>query len=449
MTSPSTPGATLTAALEGVRIVDFSWVRAGPWATRWLGAMGAEVLKIEWPLNERGRGGNLTTPQDLPENLNTNGNFNDTNANKFSITLNTRSAAGMDIVRRLIAMSDVVIENFSSRVLSKWGLGFDELKKIKPDIVYVSMSGYGHMGRNHNYTTFGPVAQAVSGLTHLSGLPEHPPAGWGWSYMDDTGGMYGAMCALTGLYHRNMTGEGQHIDQSQMVSGVPLNGPALLDFTANGRTTERPGFPPGNRAHWPGTPLLDNYRGPTVAPHNAFRTSPGGYNDWCVIVCHDDDEWQTLVTVMDNPAWANDARFATNAGRLEHQEALDQQIERWTVTLDKYVLTDLCQRAGVRAMPVQSAQDRVEHDPQLRERKAYLPLTHPDLGERLMQTAPFAMSETPAANFRPSPRIGEHTREVLERLLNFTVEDVRAGFEDGTLWPGELERFPYLDEMLR
>ena len=204
-----------------------------------------------------------------------------------------------------------MIENFSSRVLRKWGLGYEELCKIKPDIVYVSMSGYGHTGRHHHYTTFGPVAQAVSGLTYLSGLPDKPPAGWGWSYMDDTGGMYGAMCALTGLYHRNMTGRGQHIDLSQMVASVPLNGPALLDFTVNGRGSRRAGYPPGNRAHWPGTPLVNNYRGPTVAPHNAYRTHPGEYNDWCVIVCHSDEEWQRLVQVMGAPSWAASPKFAT------------------------------------------------------------------------------------------------------------------------------------------
>ena len=221
---------SLPRALENIRVVDFSWVRAGPWATRWLGALGAEVIKIEWPESERGRLPSSTTPQNLEANLNTSGNFNDTNVNKKSLSLNVRSAKGLEIVKRLIAISDIVIENFSSRVLRNWGLGYDELCRIKPDIVYVSMSGYGHTGRNHNYTTFGPVAQAVSGLTYLSGLPDKPPAGWGWSYMDDTGGMYGAMCALTGLYHRNMTGRGQHIDLSQMVASVPLNGPALLGF---------------------------------------------------------------------------------------------------------------------------------------------------------------------------------------------------------------------------
>jgi benzylsuccinate CoA-transferase BbsF subunit len=436
-------------ALENIRVVDFSWVRAGPWATRWLGAFGAEIIKIEWPESERGRLPSSTTPQHLEVNLNTSGNFADTNVNKKSLSLNVRSAKGLEIVKRLIAVSDIVIENFSSRVLRNWGLGYEELCKIKPDIVYVSMSGYGHTGRNHSYTTFGPVAQAVSGLTHLSGLPGAPPAGWGWSYMDDTGGLYGAMCALTGLYHRNMTGQGQHIDQSQMVSSVPLNGPALLDFTVNGRGSRRPGFPPGNRAHWPGTPLLSNYRGPTVAPHNAYRTHPGGYNDWCVIVCHSDEEWQRLVVAMGTPAWADSERFGTVADRLEHQAKLDAHIEAWSMTLGKYELTDLCQTKGVGALPVQSAEDRVEHDPQLRERGMYRPMEHPTLGTNKVQNAPFTLSETPAVNHLPSPLIGQHTREIVEGLLGYSHAELRAGFDDGTFWPTKRARFPYMEDMIR
>jgi benzylsuccinate CoA-transferase BbsF subunit len=353
-------------ALGNIRVVDFSWVRAGPWATRWLGAFGAEVIKIEWPENERGRLPSTTTPQGLEVNLNTSGNFNDTNVNKKSLSLNVRSARGLAIIKRLIAVSDIVIENFSSRVLQNWGLGYEEQRRIKRDIVYVSMSGYGHTGSHHHYTTFGPVAQSVSGLTWLSGLPDKPPAGWGWSYMDDTGGLYGAMCALTGLYHRNMTGHGQHIDLSQMVSSVPLNGAALLDFTVNGRRSRRPGFPPGNRAHWPGTPLVNNYRGPMVAPHNAYRTDPCGYNDWCIIVCESDEEWQRLAQVMGAPAWAAAPKFAAVSGRLQYQAELDQSLETWTMSLEKYELTERCQAAGVRALPVQSAEDRVENDPQLR-----------------------------------------------------------------------------------
>ncbi|MFT5391496.1 MAG: crotonobetainyl-CoA:carnitine CoA-transferase CaiB-like acyl-CoA transferase [Gammaproteobacteria bacterium] len=445
----STPPAQAPRALDGIRVLDFSWVRAGPWATRWLGALGAEVIKIEWPENERGRGGTLSTPQDVPVNLNTSGNFNDTNANKLSVSLNVRSELGMDIIKRLLAISDIVIENFSSRVLTKWGLSYDAMREIKPDIVYVSMSGYGHTGRNHNYTTFGPVAQAVSGLTQLSGLPDQPPAGWGWSYMDDTGGMYGAMCALTGLYHRNMTGQGQHIDQSQMISGVPLNGPSLLDFTVNGRPSQRPGFPPGNRTHWPGTPLFNSYRGPTVAPHNAYRTAPGEFNDWCVIVARSDEQWQALIGVMGAPSWAQDARYSTVQGRLEHQDALDEGIERWTSTLDKYSVTEQCQQAGVQAMPVQSAEDRVMNDPQLRHRDMYVPLEHGALGSRALQNAPFKMSQTASTNRTAGPRIGEHTREVLERLLGMSREEIVAGYDDGTFWPTERERFDYHEEMLK
>ncbi|MFV0298078.1 MAG: CaiB/BaiF CoA transferase family protein [Hyphomicrobiaceae bacterium] len=435
--------------LDGVRIVDFSWVRAGPWATRWLGALGAEIIKIEWPETERGRLPSSTTPQGMEVNLNTSGNFNDTNVNKKSMTLNVRSEKGLAIVKKLIAVSDVVIENFSSRVLTKWGLGYDELKKIKPDIVYVSMSGYGHTGRNHSYTTFGPVAQAASGLTHLSGLPGEPPAGWGWSYMDDTGGLYGVMCVLTGIYHRNKTGQGQHIDQAQMVSSVPLNGAALLDLTVNGRGSKREGFPPGNRAHWPGTQMLDNYRGPMVAPHNAYRTDPGGYNDWAVIVCQSDEEWQRLVKVMGDPDWATAERFSTNAGRLENQEALDQAIESWTRTLGKYELMALCQNGGVRAMPVQSAEDRVENDPQLKHRGMYLPLPHAALGTFKVQNAPFKMSRTPAYNHCASPLIGEHTAEICEGLLGLSHADVREGFADGTFWPTTRKMFPYMEEMAK
>jgi len=131
-----------------------------------------------------------------------------------------------------------------------------------------------------------------------------------------------------------------------------------------------------------------------VAPHNAYRTDPGGYNDWCVIVCHSDEEWRRLAQVMGAPPWAAAAKFATVAGRLRHQEELDEHIETWSLTLGKYELTERCQAAGVRALPVQSAEDRVEHDPQLRHREMYLPIEHPALGSYKVQNAPFKLSET-------------------------------------------------------
>ncbi len=441
--------------LAGVRVLDFTWVRAGPWATRWLAVLGAEVIKVEWPDPALGtftgrlpvtRAG--ATPEGVPAGLNSNGHFSDQNAHKLSVTINTRSERGLELVRRLVADSDVVIENFSTGVLERWGLGYEQMRTLRSDIVYVSMAGLGHTGPDATFTTMGPSVQALSGLTFLSGLPEHPPAGWGWSYMDDSGGMYGAMSVLTALLHRDRTGEGQHVDLSQVAAGMTLTGAALLDLTANGRPSHRPGYPPGNRSVWPGAPLLDNYRGPIAAPHNAYRTRGGGYNDWCVIVCQSDEEWRTLEAVMGSPAWAADRRFATLEERLEHQEELDRHIEQWTATLDKYELTARCQAAGVRAMPVQSSEDRVEHDPQLRHREAYRSADHPVIGRFPLQQAPWRFSDAPTPAERAGPLAGEHNVAVLVDRLGLAPEELRAGYEDGTFWPGNVPLEPYLLEDL-
>ena len=257
----------LPTPLQGIRVVDFTWVRAGPWAARWLGTLGAEVIKVEWPLNlDTLRQNRFTVPPGVEPGPNSTGQFADTNANKRGISVNTRTEEGLELVKRLISVSDVVIENFSSRIMQRWGLGYDQLRKIRPDIIYVSMAGFGHTGRYHWYGTMGPAAQALSGLTHLSGLPGAPPAGWGWSYLDDTGGMYGAISALTALRHRSATGQGQHVDLSQMITGITLTGPAFLDKTVNGRKARREGFPPGNRTVWPGAEVVNNYRGQSPRP---------------------------------------------------------------------------------------------------------------------------------------------------------------------------------------
>ena len=441
---------TVPRALAGVRVLDFTWVRAGPWATRWLGAFGADIVKIEWPEHlDILRSNRTTIPPGMEPNPNAPGQFADTNVNKRGLTINVRTPRGLELIKRLIAISDVVIENFSSRVMRTWGIGYDVMQQLKPDIIYVSMAGFGHTGRHHHYTTMGPSAQALSGQTFLSGLPGKPPAGWGWSYLDDTGGMYGAMCVLTALHHRNVTGQGQHVDLSQMTAGITLTGPAFLDHTVNGRPARREGYPPGNRTLWPGTALVNNYRGPTVAPHNAYRTYGGGHNDWCVIACFSDAEWQRLVDLMGRPGWATDARFDKVSGRLQHQEELDEGIERWTQTIEKYELTGKCQAVGVGAMPVQSAEDRVERDPQLNARGMYPELDHPLLGRRKVQNVPFKHSKTPAAVHRPAPLIGQHTRDVMQELLGLSLDDIRAGYTDGTFWPKAMPLYPYIEETLR
>ena len=450
MTQTTTETKTHPRPLDGCRIVDFTWVRAGPWATRWLGALGAQVIKIEWPLREFGRaGGAAGAPPGITPTLNTGGGFNDTNANKMSLSLNVRSPRGMDIIRRLIAVSDAVVENYSASVLENWGLGYDELRKLREDIVYVSMSGFGHSGRDKHYTTFGPSAQALSGMTFASGLPDKPPAGWGWSYLDDSGGMYIAFYTLAALFHRQTTGRGQHVDMGQMIMGATLNGPALLDVTINGRSSAREGYPPGNRANWPGTPLVSGYRGRTVAPHNSYRTLGGGYNDWCTIACFSDEEWCNLVCLLGSPDWATDPKLATLQGRLENQEEMDRCIEEWTLTLEKYDLMAKCQAAGVRAMPVQSNEDRAEHDPQLRERGLLREVEHPELGTWRMQNAPFVLSESPAVNHRHAPLIGQDNEEIITGILGMSREELVSGYSDGTFWPDSLDLYPYQKELLQ
>ena len=215
--------------------------------------------------------------------------------------------------------------------------------------------------------------------------------------MDDTGGMYGAMCALTGLYHRNMTGRGQHIDQAQMISSIPMNGPALLDFTVNGRGSRRPGFPPGKLS-----PLARHVAAEAISVTNRRAAQR---------VPHRPRRIQRLVRDSlplrrrmgtSHSGHGRSIRAAMEVrhelGRLEHQDELDANIETWSLTLGKYGTTERCQAAGVRAMPVQSAEDRVEHDPQLRDRAMYLPVEHPALGTHKVQNAPFRMSSTPAVN---------------------------------------------------
>ena len=278
-------------ALSGLRVIDFSWIVAGPQNTRILADFGAEVIKIE---NEA----SLDYARHIASPF-ANGSPNKSplhstlNRNKKSITLNVMHPEGMEYLKELISISDVIVENFSAKVLEKWGLGYEEQKKIRPDIIYCSMSGFGHSGRDKGYVTWGPTAQAISGLTYMSGLPQEESAGWGFSYMDHTGGFYGCLAILMAIIHRNKTGEGQHLDLSQVEAGIGLTGTAILDYTVNNRPFRRPDMPPGNRA--------PERR---IAPHNSYECK--GDDRWCVISVTNDIEWDLLVESMGSPAWEND-----------------------------------------------------------------------------------------------------------------------------------------------
>ncbi|MEE9277737.1 MAG: CoA transferase [Dehalococcoidia bacterium] len=407
------------AALEGIRVVDLSWIVAGPQCTRVLADFGAEVIRVEnmQTLDSLRFGRPHPNGFDPP---NSSALFNLFNRNKRSITLNARHPLGLEALKRLIAVSDVVVENFSSRVMERWGLGYPQLRQLRADIIYVSLCGFGHSGRHRDYSTWGPTAQALSGLTLMSGLPDKPPAGWGYSYMDQQAGYSAAIATLAALRHRRRAGEGQHIDLSQVEAGIALCGPAILDYTVNGRRYRRPGNPPGNRAAWP-----------KAAPHNSYRCA--GDDEWIVITCLTDSHWQALCATVGHPEWSDGARFATLPARLRNQDALDALIEAWTVGRGPREAMESLQAAGVPAGRVQTGPVLVDEDPQLKARGFTAENTHPLLGEHRTDGTPAQLSLTPAQRRAGAPLVGEANDYVFRELLGYSAAELAGLQETGAL----------------
>lgn len=403
--------------LHGLRVIDLTWIIAGPTATRFLADFGADVIKVEHEQAVDPIRLGRPLSGDAPT-LNNSGFFNYVNRNKRSILLNVRHPSGHDLLKRLIAVSDVVIENFSAGTLASWELDYPQLRALREDIIYCSISGFGHTGRDRDHTTWGPTAQALGGLTLTSGLPGKPPAGWGYSYMDHTAGYSAAIAILAALHHRRRTGEGQHLDLSQVEAATVLNGPAILDRTVNGRGWRREGLPPGNRA-WQ----------PAVAPHNTYPCR--GDDRWIAIAVTSEPEWEALVRALDEPAWARDPRFASNAARLASQDALDERIAAWTIERDDYETMALLQASGVRAAVCQKPGDRVERDPQFAARGWWRTLPHPEMGETMHDGVAPRLSATPGSLRTASPRIGEHTREILSEALGLTEAEIDDYAETG------------------
>jgi crotonobetainyl-CoA:carnitine CoA-transferase CaiB-like acyl-CoA transferase len=390
--------------LAGVRVVDMTRFLAGAGATRILGNLGAEVIKVEWPHFPA-----LDLMRVLPPfangepGLNRSGFFNQINVDKLSISLNMKTDRGRSIAERLIGVSDVLVENFTPGVMERWGLGWKRLQEIKPSIVYVAISGFGQSGPYSSYRTYGPIAQAYSGMQAMVGLPGLEPTGWGFSILDHMAAYHGAITVMMGLHNRARTGKGLFVDLSQAPLGCTLLGPALLDSTVNGRRYEVP----GNRSTQPG-----------VAPHNAYRCRGG--DEWVVIEVRTNEEWQALCSAMGNPEWARSPNFTDSAGREANELLLDGLIERWTSTHDRFDVMELLQASGVPAGVVQDARDKLQRDPQLAHYGLYAPLEHPEVGRRTYEGIPLRFARTPARVRQRPPLLGEHTRHVFRDLLGLS-----------------------------
>lgn len=422
-------------ALENVRILDFTWYLATGGGPRYLSALGAESIKVEfksnldlrvgfaqYPVGGREARERATAPlePDL-SSVNKSGQFNDWRAGQRGISLNVRHPKGLEIAKKLVSMVDIVSEGFSPGVLARWGLTYDVMREIKPDIIYISQSGFGSSGIYGRYRTGGPMAASVSGISEMSGLPmPYPPAGWGYSFLDWFGAYHYAMAMLSALYYRERTGKGQWIDSSQVELGMFLTGTSVLDWTANGRAWKRY----GNRS--PFKP---------AAPHGAYRCQ--GADRWIAIACFTEDEWSALASIAGHQEWRTDPRFRTLTDRLGNQDELDRAVNAWTQTQDAFELMHRLQAAGVGAGVCQDAEDRCDHDPQLAALNWFTEVDHTEMGRWPVKEVPVHMSETPPFMGGPidraAPCYGEDNTYVFQELLGMTSAQVAELVDEGVI----------------
>jgi len=408
-------------ALSHVRICDFTGQLAGAGATKYLAAFGAQVIRIEDPVRQ-GRWDILrgTSPfVDERRGIDLGGAFNNHNVEKLGITLNLKTARGRELLERLVRISDVVTENFASGVMDRLGFGWQRLRELRPDVIYVSNSGFGASGPYRRYKTWGPIVQAISGLTFTSGLPGQEPAGWGFSYMDHTGGYYMAMAVLMALYHRARTGEGQWVDMSCTEAGATLNGPAILDWTVNHRPMRRPGSPDANRNAWP-----------AMAPHGIYPAL--GDDRWLAIACRDDADWRALGRVVARP-FAGEARFADLAGRLAAEDELDAALAEWTREHDAAATATMLVEAGVPASSVTRPGERIEHDPNTSAWGLWPEVEHTAIGRVRVDGLPVHLSRTDWSMTRGAPCLGEHNDRVFGDLLGLDADEIAALRAEGVL----------------
>ena len=293
--------------------------------------------------------------------------------------------------------------------MGSWGFDYQHLRDVRPDIIYVSNCGFGHTGPYRRYKTWGPIAQAVCGLTFSAGLAEQPSAGFGFSYMDHHGGTLMALAVLAALHHRDRTGEGQWVDMSTVEGGATLLGPLVLDWSVNGRPVRRPGMPASNRAHHP-----------PMAPHGIYPAA--GQDQWVAIVCRDDAEWAALAAQLG--PWALAERFATLAGRLEAQDELDAAVGDWTRALDKFAVQGALLSAGVPVAAVQSPPERIDADPSTEAWGAWPEVEHPEMGRVRVDGLPVHLSATDWVVRRGAPCLGQHNRYVFRELLGLDDDEL-------------------------
>lgn len=383
-----------------------SW--AGPFTTQVLAAYGAQVIKVEsiqyldtWRGSGTAAGVQETVWERSPL-------WNAVNAGKLGITLNLRHPKGVDVFKRLVGISDVVAENFTPRVMKGFGLDYPVLREVNPRIVMISLPAHGGTGPWSDFVGFAASIEQMAGIPQLTGYPDGPPKMSSAGFTDPISGITGAAAVMMALVQRQMTGQGQHIDLSQVEACTALIGEAVVEYSMNGRVPARRGN-----------------RHPFKAPQGCYRCL--GEDKWVDITIGSDDEWRALCRVTGRDDWAADARFADAQGRMRHHDELDRLIEGWTMQRSHYEVMHRLQGAGIVAGAVLNPPELLS-DPHLKERGTYQTLERVVVGTHPypVPTAPMRLDGMKPALERPAPTMGEHNSLVLGGLLGMTASEIQS-----------------------
>ncbi|MBN1568548.1 MAG: CoA transferase [Acidobacteria bacterium] len=391
------------AVFEDLKIAAFNWAMVGPLTLKFFADYGATVVRVETSLRPCVTRTSAPFKDNVP-GINRSGYFNHFSANMMSLSLNMNTPQGLNVARDLIAWADVVMENFTPGVMDKWGLGFEALKQIKPDIIMVRQNGFGIEGPYRNLAAFGMILAAIAGIPNYIGWPDGGPLPIGvGAYTDSISPRFASAALIAALDYRERTGKGQLIDLAQFETALYFLLPGLLDAAANKREPARN----GNAVSY-------------AAPHNVYPCK--GKERWCTIAVTDDAQWAALCKVIGKPDLAADPRYATLQNRKTNEAALDALMEAWTIDHTPEEVMAVLQSAGVPAGIVENAAD-IFQDPQLRERGLFWPMEHSEIGMFTHLGSSMVLSETLARSSTPSPCIGEHNEYVLTKILGKTDEE--------------------------
>ncbi len=389
--------------LDDVKVLDFMWALAGPGTTRTLADYGATVVRIESA--NRIDGARTVGPfhRNKPSH-DGSGLFGTYNAGKLGLSLDLRKPQAREVVLDLVRWADVVCESFSPKAMRAWGLDYESLRAVKPDLIMLSSCLMGQSGPLSGFVGFGNMAAAVSGFYNLCGWPDRPPSGPFGAYTDYVAPRFGAVSVLAALEYRRRTGKGQYIDQSQAESALHFLAPTLLDCAINARTEQGVGNDDSN-----------------CAPHGVYPAR--GDDRWVAIACPTDEVWRRLCSVMRSDDLASDANFATLADRLRNRRQLDQLIAGWTKGLAADEIETLLQSAGIPAAALKDSRQVCE-DNQLASRGYLIEVEHPVLGKTVIEGPRFLLSRTPARIPGPAPTIGRDSQYVLESILGYDEQRI-------------------------